>query len=189
VVELAISLAKALAPVLGPLAREPADAEIVGTLRGLSDLSPRPLPQTLRDLQAANGRLEITRARIQQGDIIATATGMLGLSPRGALDGDLQLTVVNADKLLPALGIDRMVAQLVPQSTLDRLAPGLDRLMPGLGTALRGGGGAGAAKSGVEALGPRTELEGKSAVTLPLRFADGAVLLGPFRLKQLPPLY
>ncbi len=187
VVELTINLANAMAPSVGGLAAGSLDAEILGTLRGLNDLSPRPLPQILRDLQAANGRLEITRARIQQGDIVATATGMLGLSPRGALDGDLQLTIVNVDKLLAALGIDRAVSQLVPQGTFDRIAPGLDRLLPGLGSALRGGGGAG--KTGVAAFGPHTELEGRSAVTLPLRFADGAVLLGPFRLKQLPPLY
>jgi hypothetical protein len=38
-------------------------------------------------------------------------------------------------------------------------------------------------------LGSRTELEGKSAVTLPLQFRDGLVSLGPFRLAEIPPLY
>ena len=78
-----------------------------------------------------------------------------------------------------------MVSQLVPQGTLERLAPGLDRLMPGLG----GGPGGIAAKGAIDALGKRTELDGKSAVILPLRFSDGAVLLGPFRLTEIPPLY
>ena len=31
------------------------------------------------------------------------------------------------------LGVDRMIAQAVPQATIDKLAPGLDRVMPGLG--------------------------------------------------------
>ena len=165
----------------------PFDADIEGVLLGLKNLSPRSWPETLRGLQAANGQLQITRARLRQGDVVAVGAGTLRLTPRGALDGELQLTIVNIERLLPALGIDRLVAGLVPQGALDRLAPGLDRLLPGLGGALRGN--APAAKAGIDALGSRTELEGKSAVTVPLRFSDGAVLLGPFRLTNIPPLY
>jgi hypothetical protein len=187
VLELAATLSQGALPVLGDLMRQPTDGEIVGVLRGLKDLAPKSLAQSLRELQAAGGKLEITRARLQQGEVIATALGTLGLSPRGALDGELQLTVVNVEKLLPLLGLDRVIAQLIPQGTLERLAPGLDRLLPGLGSMLRGGGSPGPGR--IDALGQRTELEGKNAVTLPLRFSDGVVLLGPFRLTDLPPLY
>jgi hypothetical protein len=38
-------------------------------------------------------------------------------------------------------------------------------------------------------LGQPAELEGRRAVTLPLRFADGVVFLGPLRAGELPPLF
>src|SRR5262249_12874925 len=140
---------------------------------------------------------DITNARLQQGDLIATATGALGLTARGTLSGDLRLTVVNFSKLIPLLGIDRAIAQTVPQDTLNRFAPTLDRLMPGLGNALRGGGASGtggnadaSATLGASVLGGRqTELEGQRATTLTLRFDDGAAFLGPLKLGQVPPLY
>ncbi|MFY9735959.1 MAG: DUF2125 domain-containing protein, partial [Rhodoplanes sp.] len=189
VLDLALSLSQASASRLGELAATPFDADIVAVLRGLKNLTPRSWPETLRALQAANGRLDIARARVTQGDVVATGSGSLGLTPRGALNGELQVTIVNFEKLIPILGIDRMVSQLVPQGTLERLAPGLDRLMPGLGGVLRGNAPGPAAKGAIDALGKRTELDGKSAVILPLRFSDGAVLLGPFRLTEIPPLY
>ena len=39
------------------------------------------------------------------------------------------------------------------------------------------------------ALGGQTEIEGKRAMTIPLRFSDGAVFFGPIPLGQLPPVY
>jgi hypothetical protein len=38
-------------------------------------------------------------------------------------------------------------------------------------------------------LGEQTTLEGKRAVTLPLRFTDGAISLGPIPLGKAPPLF
>ena len=38
-------------------------------------------------------------------------------------------------------------------------------------------------------LGEPAELEGRRAVTMPLRFADGAVSLGPLALGRTAPLY
>jgi hypothetical protein len=170
-------------------------------LRGASGIKLEPLAQRLREIQAADGRLEVTNARLQQGDLIATATGALGLTARGTLTGDLQLTIVNFTKLIPLLGIDRAVAQVVPQDTLNRFAPTLDRLMPGLGNVLRsrntansapGNGANGETNGAVGAAvlgGQQTELEGQRAVTLTLHFDDGAAFLGPLKLGQVPPLY
>jgi hypothetical protein len=208
VLDLALDLKNATAPALvaafgtfGPLASASTDLSVVAVLRGASDFTPKPLGQRLREIQAADGRLEITNARLQQGELIATATGALGLTPRGALSGDLRLTVVNFAKLIPLLGIDRAVAQAVPQDTLNRFAPTLDRLMPGLGNVLRSRntGGNGPANGatpdmnaavGAAVLGGReTELEGQRAVTLNLHFDDGVALLGPLKLGQVPPLY
>ncbi len=38
-------------------------------------------------------------------------------------------------------------------------------------------------------MGQPAELEGKRAVTLPLRFDDGMALLGPLKLGMTPPLF
>jgi hypothetical protein len=206
--DLALDLKEATAPALtavlgafGPMASASTDLSLVAVLRGAADLAPKPLAQRLREIQAADGRLDITNARLQQGELIATATGALGLTARGTLTGDLRLTVVNFAKLIPMLGIDRAVAQAIPQDAVNRYAPALDRLMPGLGNVLRGGNSGGGAPAGgakpdaSTALagaalgGKQTELDGQPAITLTLRFDDGVAFLGPLKLGQVPPLY
>ena len=209
VLDLGFDVRNATAPALvaplgtfGPLASASTDLSLVAVLRGASDLAPKPLGQRLREIQAANGRLDITNARLQQGDLIATATGALSLTARGTLAGDLRLTVVNIAKLIPLLGIDRAVAQVVPQDALNRFAPTLDRFMPGLGNVLRSRNNAGDNAPGNGTVpnantalgaavlgGQQTELEGQRAVTLTLHFEDGVASLGPLKLGQIPPLY
>jgi hypothetical protein len=181
-------------PPMGSYTAAATDAHIVGVLRGVGDLSPKPLATKLRELQAANGRLELTSARFQQGDLVANAAGALTLNPRGALNGEINLTVLNFGKLLQVLGVDRVIAQAVPQATIDKLAPGLDRVMPGLGGLLRGNtgvaGGGAAASLGAAAVGGKpSELDGKQAITMPLRLSDGTAYLGPLKLGQIPPLF
>lgn len=207
VLDLALDLKDATAPALasalgtfGPLVSTSADLSIVAVLRGASDFTPKPLEQRLREIQAAGGRLDLTSARLQQGDLIATATGALSLTARGTLTGDVRLTIVNFTKIIPWLGIDRAFAQAVRPETLNRFAPTLDRLMPGLGNVLRsrdsaGGNPPGAKPDMNSALGAavlggqQTELEGQRAVTLTLRFDDGVAFLGPIKIGQVPPLY
>lgn len=203
VLDLSLDLKNATAPSLvaalgsfGPLASAGTDLSVTAVLRGVSGLAPKPVAQQLREIQAANGRLDVTNARLQQGELIATATGALGLTPRGTLSGDLRLTVVNLARLIPLLGIDRMVARALPQEALNRYAPALDRLMPGLGSALRsrdsdGGSGAGLSSAAGAAMlgGQQTDLEGQRAVSLMLHFDDGMAFLGPIKLGQVPPLY
>jgi hypothetical protein len=206
VLDLALDLKSVTAPALAaafgtfaPLATASTDLSLVSVLRGAPDLAPKPLAQRLREIQAANGRLDITNARLQQGDLVATANGALGLTARGTLTGELRLTVVNFAKLIPMLGIDRAVAQFVTPDTVNRFAPALDKLMPGLGNVLRGntggnapGGGnanANTALAGAALGGKQAELDGQPAVTLALRFDDGVAFLGPLKLGQVPPLY
>jgi hypothetical protein len=173
---------------LHPAGAQPFDAQVVGTLRGLKDLAPKPLPVRLKELQAAGGRLEVTRARLQQGEVIAVASGTLGLNASGRLDGQLEVTVAGLDRILPAFGIDPN-AQNNPQSArVDAALGALDRLVPGLGKFARENAGAGLA-AGLQLLGTPNTLEGRPAVSLPLRFADGAAFLGPLALGRLAPLY
>jgi hypothetical protein len=86
--------------------------------------------------------------------------------------------------VLQALGINRIVSQGDLGSALDAL----DRMLPGLGDLARQNAGAGIV-AGLGAVGQSTTLEGKPAVTVPLRFDDGEVLLGPFRVGHAPPLF
>jgi hypothetical protein len=169
-------------------------------LSGLKDFSPKPWPARFRELQAAGGHVDIMQSRIQQGDLVAVAAGTLGFSPNGCLDGELQMTVAGIEKVIPALGIDKMLDQGVPQATLDRVAPGvktqdinnlfgaLDRAIPGLGKVVKQNANVGVA-AGINALGKEAMLEGKKARSFPLRFVDGAVFLGPLKVAQIPPLF
>jgi hypothetical protein len=137
-----------------------------------------------RELQQRNGSIEITSARAQQGDVIAVSAGTLSLTPRGGLDGQLQITVVGIEQLLKALDIDSIVSQGKVAETIGAL----DRLVPGLGNLARKNARPGI-MAGLGAIGQSTVLDGKPAITLPLRFADGAVMLGPFPVGRVPPLF
>ena len=71
------------------------------------------------------------------------------------------------------------------------LAPAVDalnRIVPGLGALARKHAGTTIA-AGLGLIGRQTVLEGKPAVSVPLRFADGAVFLGPLKIGETPPLY
>ncbi|WP_291686639.1 DUF2125 domain-containing protein, partial [Bradyrhizobium sp.] len=132
-----------------PLLTQPFDADVRTLLSGLKDFSPKPWPERFRELQAAGGHVEIVQSRIAQGDLLAVAAGTLGLTANGRLDGELQMTVAGIEKVIPALGLEKMLDEGVPQATLDRVAPGvktqdlnnlfgaLDRAVPGLGKVIK----------------------------------------------------
>jgi hypothetical protein len=183
-VDLALRLVAAAAPALHPILAEPLDADVTGVLHGVADLAPKPWPVLFKAWQAHGGRLDISRARLQQGDVIAVGEGSLGLTPRGGLNGQMQVTVVDLAKVLQGLGINQIVSQGDMGSAIDAL----DRMLPGLGAIARQHAGAGIV-AGLGAIGQSTTLEGKPAVTVPLRFDDGEVLLGPIRLGEVPPLF
>ena len=185
VLDLAVTLSALTAPTLHPMMQEPLTVTATGVLRGLDDLRPRPIPARLRQWQAAGGRLEIKRARIQRGDVAAVASGSLGLTDDGRLDGELNVTVAGLQQVLRQLGID----ELAPGN--NSLAPALgalDRLLPGLGQVARNRAGAGLAM-GLALIGRPAELDGRKALTLPLKFVAGAVHLGPLRVGSVAPLF
>src|SRR5215475_7496033 len=200
IIETVLQIAQGSIQGLHPLLSEPFEADVRAKVTGLKDFAPKPWPQRFRELQAAGGHIEIVQSRSQQGDMIAVAAGTLGISTNGRLDGELQMTVTGLERVIPALGIDKMLEEGVPQATLDRVAPGvksqdlnnlfgaLDRAIPGLGKVVKQNANVGVA-AGINALGTESTLEGKKARSFPLRFADGAVMLGALKVAQLPPLY
>jgi hypothetical protein len=200
VIETALKIEGGSVQELHPLLASAFDADLRALVSGLKDLAPKPWPARFREIQAAGGHIEIVQSRIVQGDLIAVAAGTLGLSAEGRLDGELQMTVAGIEKVIPALGIEKMLDEGVPQATLDRVAPGvksqdinnlfgaLDRAIPGLGKVVKQNANAGVA-AGINALGKEAVLEGKKARAFPLRFADGVVYLGPLKVGQIPPLF
>ena len=199
-IETVLQIAGGSVQGLHPLLAAPFDADVRTMLSGLKDFSPKPWPERFREIQAAGGHVEIVQSRVQQGDLIAVAAGTLGLTTGGRLDGELQMTVAGIEKVIPALGIEKMLDEGVPQATLDRVAPGvktqdvnnllgaLDRAIPGLGKVVKQNANVGVA-AGINALGKEAVLEGKKARAFPLRFVDGAVFLGPLKVAQIPPLF
>lgn len=188
VIEAVLKLVAATAPYWHPAAATPIDADITAVLRGLKDFSPRPWRARFHDLQAAGGQIEITKARVQQRDTIAVASGTLGLSPAGRLSGELRLTVANLEALVPTLGLDRLLSQERASPQLNKTFNALDRIMPGLGNVARQNAGP-MITAGITMMGEPAELEGKRAVTLPLRFDDGMASLGPIKLGMTPALF
>jgi hypothetical protein len=188
VIDVALRLAGVSAATLHPALAQPVDGEVTAMLRGLKDFAPKRWPERFREIQAAGGQIDITNVRLQQGESIAVGSGTLGLSPNGGLNGQLQVTVAGLDALLQKLGIDGPTAPGGAEG-LNRVAPvlgALDRVSPGLGNFAR--------QQAVAAIavglgGQQTELEGKRAVSLPLRFQDGEVFLGRLRIGRTPPLF
>jgi hypothetical protein len=183
-----------------PLLTQPFDADMRALLSGLKDFAPKPWPERFREIQASGGHVELVQSRIAQGDLVAVAAGTLGLTAQGNLDGELQMTVAGIEKVIPALGLEKMLDDGVPQATLDRVAPGvkskdvsnlmgaLDRAIPGLGKVVKQNVNVGV-MAGINSLGKEAELEGKKARAFPLRFVDGTVYIGPLKVGQIPPLF
>jgi hypothetical protein len=200
VIEAVLQIAQGRIREVHPLLAEPFDADVRMMLSGLKDFLPKPWPERFREVQAAGGHVEVVQSRIQQGDLVAVAAGTLGLNANGRIDGELQMTVAGIEKVIPALGIEKMLEDGVPQATLDRVAPGvktqdlnnlfgaLDRAIPGLGKVVKQNANVGVA-AGINSLGTEAVLEGKKARAFPLRFVDGVVFLGPLRVAQIPPLF
>jgi hypothetical protein len=185
VIEIALQLDQASAPTLHPAAAQPIDANLTGVLRGLNDFSPKPWSVRFREMQAAGGRIDITQARVQQGEILAVGGGSLSINGNGWLEGQLRVTMTGLDQFLAAIGAQQRVQS---SSSMDKLVGALDRLAPGLGDVARQQAGANIAV-GINMLGEQTTLEGKRAVTLPLRFTDGSVFLGPIPIGNTPALF
>ncbi|MDI1266762.1 MAG: DUF2125 domain-containing protein [bacterium] len=200
VIETVLQIADGSVQEVHPLLATPFKADIQTRLAGLKDFSPKPWPERFREMQAAGGHVEIVRSRIQQGDLISVAAGKLSLNAQGQINGELQMTVAGIERVIPALGLEKLLEEGVPQATLDRVAPGvksqdlnnlfgaLDKAIPGLGKVIKQNANAGVT-AGINSLGKEAELEGKKARAFPLRFVDGAVFFGPLKVAQVPPLF
>jgi len=160
VLDLAAQGAGMTMPSATLLGGKPIDGDMTALVRGISDLRPKPLPDRLRQWQAAGGRLQVTKLRLQQGDATAIASGEVGLAASGRPDGAFNVSMV---------GFEQVMQQLVG---------------PGRGANLQLG-----LVAGLSLLGRPAEIDGKRALALSLRVKDGAVFLGPIPLGKIDPLF
>jgi hypothetical protein len=188
VVDLAFRARQLSAVDIYPLVAQPTDADIDLTLRGMKDLSPKPWPVRFREIQEAGGKIDVKTARIAQADWLATGSGALSLTANGRLDGEIRVTIAGLDKLLQQIGVDYMARSGPASDKLNSAFNALDKIAPGLGALARDRA-APALAAGAALLGQATELEGRKAVALPLRFDDGQVFLGPIRIGETQALF
>ena len=185
VVEVALRANGAFAPGVRALSAQPVDAVADMVLRGLNDFAPKPWPERFREIAANGGKIDVTEARVVQGETLAVGSGTLTISAAGRLQGQLRLTIAGLEPFLKSIDAQNLV-QSAP--SMDKLASALDRLSPGLGQAAKQQVGANLS-AGINMLGQQTTLEGRPAVALPLRVDEGRVYLGPIPLGETPPLF
>jgi hypothetical protein len=186
VIGFALKLAGATAPSVHPAAASPFDVDATSVLRGLK-ISDRRRGKSVSG-NSGDRRAAKSRARASAGRNHCCDRSRRAHDER-RLDGDLRMVVANFDKLLPALGLDRFFAlATTPGGQFGAAINSLDRLVPGLGNIARQNAGP-AVAAGLGLMGQPTELEGKRAMAIPVKFADGIVTMGPIPLGPTPPLF
>src|SRR5665213_353863 len=186
VIETVLRLHQASAADINTALAKPVDADITAVLHGLNNFAPKPWPARFREIQAAGGRIDITAARVRQGDTIAVGEGALSLNASGRLQGQLRVTVSGVESFLATIGAQQAV-QTSPD--MDKVAGALDRLLPGLGGMARQQATGSNLSLGINLLGEHTTLEGKPAVIVPMHFDDGSIFLGPIKIGNAPALF
>jgi hypothetical protein len=193
VIDAVLHFASATAPSVHPLLAEPLQGDIEVVLSGLKDLSPKPLAERFREMQAAGGNIEIKSLRLDRTDASVVGSGTLTLDEQGRLNGVITVAVAGLDSIVPQLGIDKLVSQGIDRITGANGQPGqglsaLDRLMPGLSGVVRQGANASVIDD-LKKMGKPTQIDDKPATALPLRFANGSVYLGILRIGEVPALF
>jgi hypothetical protein len=193
VIDAVVHFAAATAPALHAALADPLQGDVELQLSGLKDLSPKPLAQRIREMQASGGAIEVKALRLQRSDAIVLGAGTLTVNEHGKLDGVIRVAVAGIDQIVPLLGVDKAIGR-----TIDRFSgagnqsakePGaLDRLVPGLSDVVRQTANASLIDN-VKKMGQPTQIDGKPATVLPLRFADGSVFLGLLPIGEVPALF
>jgi hypothetical protein len=194
VIDATLHIASATAPTVHPLLASPLQGDMEVVLRGFKDLSPKPLAERLREMQASGGSIEIKSLRLERADAIVTGAGTLTVNADGKLNGVVQIAVSGLENIVPQMGIDKLIGQ-----GIDRLArvgggqssqglSALDSLLPGLSGVVRDSANASVVDD-LKKMGQPTQIDDKPATALPLRFSDGSVYLGMIRIGEVPPLF
>jgi len=170
--DVASQLVKATSPVADALLGNPAPAnvELQAGLDHAGVFVKGAGPAQIDAWRAAGGRLKVALLKLTRGDQIIEARGELGVDDLRRLSGQLDVK---------AAGVSELLARLTGRRG------GMGGLLAG-GLAMLGGG-QGAQRQGDAADGqppapPLTPMP-------PLVFAEGRLMIGPFPVMRLPPLY
>lgn len=193
VIDTVLHFTAAIAPTLHPLAAEPLQGDIDVVIRGFKDLSPKPLAERFREMQANGGNIEIKALRIERTDAVVVGNGTVTVNEHGRLDGTVNVAIAGIENIVPLLGLDQLIGQGIDRITGSSGQPGqglaaLDRLVPGLSGVVRQGATASVIDN-LKKMGQPTEIDKKPATVLPLRFSDGSVYLAMIRVGSIPPLF
>jgi hypothetical protein len=193
VIHAVLTFKAATAPTLHPLLALPLQGEIDAVLRGFKDLAPKRWSERFREMQAAGGSIEIKSLRVDRTDATIVGTGTLTVNEHGKLDGLIRVAIAGIDQIVPLLGVDKAIGRSIDRFTgagsqSPQQPSALDRLVPGLSDVVRQTANA-SLIGNVKKMGQPTEIDGKPATVLPLRFADGSVFLGLLPLGEVPALF
>ncbi len=186
VLDVTLHLAAASAPLAHPLLAQATDGDLDAIVHGMSDLSPKPFAERLREMQAAGGSIEIKSFRLIQPNAVVVGSGTLGLNSDGKLNGVIRVAIAGIEQIVPQLGIDRMIGQGLDQ--LSGSSGTLERLVPGLSDTIRETANSSVIEN-LKKMGEPTTIDGRRAILLPLRFVNGAVYLGMLRIGEAPALF
>jgi hypothetical protein len=193
VIDMVLHFTSAVAPTLHRVTTDPLHGDVDIVVRGLKDLSPKPLPERFREMQANGGNIEIKALRLERADAVVVGNGTVTVNEHGRLDGTINIAVAGIENIVPLSGIDQLINQGIDRITGASGQPGqglaaLDRLVPGLSGVVRQGATASVIDN-LKKMGQPTEIDKKPATVLPLRFSDGSVYLAMIRVGSIPPLF
>jgi hypothetical protein len=193
VIDTVLHFTSAVAPTLHPVTADPLQGDIDIVIRGLRDLSPKPLAEHFRAMQANGGSIEIKALRLERTDAIIVGAGTVTVNEHGRHDGTVNVAIAGIENIVPLLGLDRLIGQGIDRMTGATGQSGqglaaLDRLVPGLSGVVRQGATASVIDN-LKKMGQPTEIDKKPATVLPLRISDGSVFLAMIRVGSIPPLF
>jgi len=193
VIDTVLHFTAAVAPTLHRVTADPLRGDIDIVIRGLKDLSPKPLPDRFREIQANGGNIEIKALRLERTDAVVVGAGTVTVNEHGRLDGTINVAIAGIENIVPLVGLDQLIDQGISRMTGASGQPGqglaaLDRLVPGLSGVVRQGA-ASSVIDNIKKMGQPTEIDKKPATILPLRFSDGSVYLAMIRVGSIPPLF
>ena len=193
VIDTVLHFTSAIAPTLHRVTADPLQGDIDIVIRGLKDLSPKPLAERFREMQANGGNIEIKALRLERTDAVVVGAGTVAVNEHGRLDGTINVAIAGIENIVPLLGLDQLIGQGIDHMTGANGQSGqgiaaLDRLVPGLSGVVRQGATA-TVIDNLKKMGQPTEIDKKPATILPLRFSDGSVYLAMIRVGSIPPLF
>src|ERR1700683_368984 len=124
VIDTVLHFTSAVAPTLHRVTADPLQGDIDIVISGLKDLSPKPLPERFREMQANGGNIEIKALRLERTDAVVVGAGTVTVNEHGRLDGTVNVAIAGIENIVPLLGIDQMIDQGVSRMTGTNGQPG-----------------------------------------------------------------